>query len=432
MDTQIQMKNIQPTISLFYHPKMKESYLQKAVEVVRGGTGQPQFMNNNVVIQRHFNRFGELGITLEDARNCANFGCVGTGVAGKGSFVIMEDFPNFVKPIEFTLYNGWDPTTKKQISIESGNSEEFQTFEEFYTAFIKQTDYLLKMQRLRSDIGNTVKEWVVPSVFRSAIIDGCLEKGLVEEAGGARYAQTLCIGTGGIDASNCLLAIKHLVYDTKTLTMAQLKEALAANFEGYEDVHRMCIEAPKHGNDIPEVDTLVRRFYRDVHKIYRSYGPDYMGHTAFIDAYSLSFHNYFGGMMGALPNGRKAGVALTDGSVSAMPGTDLEGSTALIKSAAQAVDTVDYASNHFNVKFLPSALEGPAGARTLLSLLKTYFDLGGSHIQFNCVSSDTLKDAQEKPQNYKDLVVRVAGFSAYFTRLDKGVQNEIIKRTEYN
>lgn len=135
--------------------------------------------------------------------------------------------------------------------------------------------------------------------------------------------------------------------------------------------------------------------------------------------------------MGALPNGRKAGVALTDGSVSAMPGTDHEGITALIKSGAEAIDTVRYGANHFNVKFNPSVIEGPAGARTLVSLIKTYCDFGGSHIQFNCVSSDTLKDAQCKPQEYADLVVRVAGFSAYFTRLDKGVQNEIIKRTEY-
>ena len=213
--------------------------------------------------------------------------------------------------------------------------------------------------------------------------------------------------------------------------MKELKDALAANFNGYEEIQKMCYEAPKHGNDIPEVDTFVRQLYRDIKKMYRSKGKDYLNHTPFMDAYSLSFHNYFGAMMGALPTGRKAGIALTDGSVSAMPGTDVEGSTALIKSAAQAIDTVDYASNHLNFKFLPSALEGPAGARTLLSLVKTYFDLGGSHIQFNCVSSETLKDAQQNPQNYKDLVVRVAGFSAYFTRLDKGVQNEIIKRTEY-
>ena len=235
-----------------------------------------------------------------------------------------------------------------------------------------------------------------------------------------------------MDAANSLYAVKHLVYDTQKLTMTQLKEALAVNFEGHEAIEKMCYEAPKHGNDIPDVDNLVRRFFRDVERIYRSHGPDYFGYEAHMDPFSLSFHNYFAPMTGALPNGRRKGVALTDASVSAMPGTDVNGSTALLKSAAQAIDTIRNNCNHMNMKFLPAALEGPAGTRMLLSLIKTYFDLGGGHVQFNCVSSETLRSAQAAPQNYKDLVVRVAGFSAYFTRLDKGVQNEIIKRTQYN
>lgn len=431
LECQLQMRNIQPTISLFYTPKMKDEYLQKAIEVIRDGSGQPQFMNNAVVVERHLNRFGECGITIEDARNCANYGCVGTGVCGKGSFVTFDPFPNLVKPVELALNNGLDPVTRKQVGPETGNPEDFATYEEFHAAFMAQMDAMMEIMRRHGDVGNTAKEWTVPSVFRSCLLDGCLESGLYEEAGGPRYSQTLCITTGGIDTANSLLAIKHLVYDTKQVSMAKLREALAANFKGYEDIQKLCYEAPKHGNDNPEVDAFVRQLYRDIKKIYRSKGKDYLNHTPFMDAYSLSFHNYFGALMGALPTGRNAGIALTDGSVSAMPGTDVEGSTALIKSAAQAIDTVDYASNHFNFKFLPQALEGPQGARTLLSLVKTYFDLGGCHIQFNCVSSDTLKNAQVTPQDYKDLVVRVAGFSAYFTRLDKGVQNEIIKRTEY-
>lgn len=431
LECQLQMRNIQPTLSLFYTPKMKDEYLHKAIEVIRDGSGQPQFMNNTVVVERHMNRFGECGITLEDARNCANYGCVGTGVCGKGSFVTFDPFPNLVKPVELALNNGLDPVTRKQVGPETGEPDRFTTYEEFHAAFLKQMDFMLGVMRAHGDLGNTAKEWTVPSVFRSCLIDGCLESGLYEEAGGPRYGQTLCITTGGIDTANSLLAVKHLVYDTKAVTMTRLREALAADFAGFEDVRKMCRDAPKHGNDRPEVDAFVRRLYRDIKRMYRAKGRDYLNHTAFMDAYSLSFHNYFGALMGALPTGRKAGQALTDGSVSAMPGTDVEGSTALIKSAAQALDTVDYASNHLNFKFLPSALEGPAGARTLLSLVRTYFDLGGSHIQFNCVGSETLKEAQARPQDHKNLVVRVAGFSAYFTRLDQGVQNEIIKRTEY-
>ncbi len=432
LECQLQMRNIQPTITLFYTPKTREDILQKAIEVIRDGSGQPQFINNDVVVQRHLNRFGECGITIEDARNCANYGCVGTGVCGKGSFVTFDPFPNLVKPVELALYNGFDPVTKKQVGPETGDPKTFATFEEFYAAYMKQMDFMMCIMRQHSGVGGMAKEWTVPSVFRSCLIDGCLESGLYEEAGGPRYSQTLCITTGGIDTANSLLAIKHLVFDTKAITMEHLLNALSANFVGYEDVQKMCYEAPKHGNDHPETQNFVKKVYREIKALYRSKGTDFLGHKAFMDAYSLSFHNYFGALMGALPTGRKAGIALTDGSVSAMPGTDVEGSTALIKSAAQAIDTIDYASNHFNFKFLPSALEGPAGARLLLNLVKVYFDLGGCHIQFNCVSSETLRDAQANPQNYKDLVVRVAGFSAYYTRLDKGVQDEIIKRTEYN
>ncbi|MEF2145096.1 MAG: glycyl radical protein [Desulfovibrionaceae bacterium] len=433
LDVQIQMKNIQPTLSLFYHPKMKESYLMKVVECIRGGSGQPQILNNTVVVQRHLARFGlyEGGISLEDARNCGNFGCVSTGVCGKGSYLLQENHPCLAKFIELTLHNGKDPFTKKDVGLKTGEAAEFKSFDDFYDAYKKQLAYFFKLSMRHSDLGNMARLQVVPSIFRSSLYDGCLEKGICEEAGGPRYAQSLCITTGGIDAANSLLAIKHLVYDEKKLTMDQLLEALNANFEGYEDIRKMCFDAPKHGNDVPEVEAFVRQYYKDVDAIHSEQSVDFLGHAPVIDAYSLSYHNYFGAFMGAIPTGRKAGMALTDGSVSAMPGTDTEGSTALLKSAAQCIDTVHFGSNHFNMKFVPAALEGPRGARMLLSLIKTYCDLGGSHIQFNCVSSETLQEAQDNPQDYKDLVVRVAGFSAYFTRLDKGVQNEIIKRTEY-
>ncbi len=433
MDCQIAMKNIQPTLALFYHPKMKESYLKKAVEVIRNGTGQPQFMNNTVVVQRHLSRFASRGITLEEARkNCVIFGCVGTGQQGQGSYVTFEGQPNLPKIVELMLNDGWDPHTKKQVSIKVGNPESFETFEQLYEAFKEHLTYCLMLQRRITDLGNMTREEVAPSIFRSSVIEGCIEKGLFEEQGGPKYAQSLCITTGGVDAANSLYAIKHLVYDTKQLTMEQLLTALKVNFQGYEDIQKMCYEAPKHGNDYPEVDVFVRRFFVDLEKTYRAQGTDYFEYEPRMDAFSLSFHNYFAPMTGALPNGKRKGEPMTDASVSAMPGTDVEGITALIKSAAQAIDTVRFNANHLNVKFLPSALAGPTGARTLLNLVKTYFDLGGSHIQFNCVDTDTLCDAQKNPQNYKELVVRVAGFSAYFTRLDRGVQNEIIKRTQYS
>lgn len=433
LETQIRVRGIQPTLTLMYHPKLKQSYLNKVVECIRGGSGQPQIINNEVVVQRNLARFAQYpeGITLEDARNTGNYGCVSTGICGKGTFINQEDQPCLAKVVELMLNNGKDPRTRKIVGLETGDPCDFKDFEEMYAAVKAQLKHLFTITHNHSQLGEMARLQVAPSIFRSVLYDGCIERGLCEEAGGPRYHQTNAIMTAGIDAANSLLAIKHLVFDTKKISMPQLLEALKANFEGYEDIRKMCFEAPKHGNDYPEIESFVQRFYQDVDEIHNSVGTDSFGHRVALDAYSLSYHNYFGAMMGALPNGRKAGAALTDGSVSAMPGTDHEGITALIKSGAESLDTVRYGANHFNVKFLPQALEGPQGARNLLALIKTYCDYGGSHIQFNCVNSQTLQNAQDMPEEYKNLVVRVAGFSAYFTRLDRGVQNEIIKRTEY-
>lgn len=433
LEVQCEIKNPQPTLTLFYHPKLKDSYMKRVVECIKVGGGQPQILNNNVVVQRHLARFSgyEGGISLAEARNCGNIGCVTTGVAGKSSYLFQENHPSLPKLIELVLNNGMDPITHYQIGAETGCPSTFETFDDLYSAYKTQLAHMFKISMAHSDLGNMARLQIVPSVFRSAMYDGCIEKGACEEAGAVKFPQSLCITTGGVDAANSLLAIKHLVYDTKKLTMKELGEALYVNFEGHDEIRKMCLDAPKHGNDDSDVQAFVKQYYRDVDRIHRATGKDFLGREPMIDAYSLSYHNYFGALMGALPTGRKAGKALTDGSVSAMPGTDTMGVTALIKSGAEAIDTVAYSSNHFNVKFLPSALEGPNGYRTLAALIKTYCDYGGSHIQFNCVSSETLSEAKETPQEYRDLTVRVAGFTAYFTRLDEGVQDEIIKRTEY-
>lgn len=432
MVAQAKLKSIQPSLALFWNPMMEISYLMKAVDVVRTGIGQPQFMNTNVAVQRSMIRFAHRGITLQDARDTVNFGCVATGVgSGKGSYSGGEDSINIAKFVELAMYNGWDPTTKKQLGPKTGEMEEFADIEEFYSAVYKQMAAGMKVQRLHSNLVDSVREHVTPGVFRSALHTGCIENASTEESGGHLYPQGVAISACGVDAGNALNTIKKLIYDEKILTPAQLKAALEADFVGYEDVQKMCLDAPKYGNGDAEADKYVQRVYADLSTLHGLYGPDYFGNPAHPDAYSLSFHDLYGAQMNAYPTGRKKGKAFTDGSVSAMPGTDKEGPTALVKSAAHAIDTTWYDSNHFNMKFLPSALEGAKGGRMLIDLLKTYFDEGGSHIQFNCVSRDTLLDARENPENYKDLVVRVAGFSAFFTRLDGGVQEEIIKRTEY-
>jgi len=433
LDTQIELCNIQPTITVLYHDNLKEDFLLKAMDLERTGLGQPQWMNNDVVIKRLLVRHAKRGITIEDARNCINMSCVGTGVAGKTAFIRENATFNLAKCFELALNNGVDPETKKQIGAKTGDPNLFAGFEDLFAAYSAQVRHMFAAIRPYGSLANKALGNTVPSPLRSAMYHGCLERGRHEFDNGPDYYLYYTISTAGVDTANSLMAMKHLVYDTKALTMQNMLDALKADFKGHEDIQRMCINAPKHGNDEEEMNALVRRVYDDAMEIYHGIDENYYGdNIGNIEAYSLSIHNYFGMLTGALPSGRNKGTPLTDASVSATPGTDKNGPLALIKSAAQALDTVKYGSNHFNMKFHPSAVQGIAGARKLLSLVKSYMDMGGSHIQFNIVSSETLKKAQECPDDYKALTVRVAGFSAYYTRLHKGVQDELIARTELN
>ncbi|WP_434510718.1 glycyl radical protein [Desulfitobacterium sp. AusDCA] len=428
-DAHIDLKNIQPPLALFWHPNLKEDFLFKAVEVVKTGVGHPQFMNAPLAVTREMDRYREEGCSLEEARRVAIFGCVGTDVAGCTSHPV-EGECCIGKAFELAFNNGVDPLTGVQVGPQTGDPEKFKSFDELFEAFSKQVDFAVTTTRRLGRIGNMFQAEHLPLPMRSIFTGGCLESGKDCWNDGAKYTADLYINVGTIDAANSLMAVKELCYEDEKLTIAQLKKALAANFEGYEEIQKMCLDATKHGNDIEKMNKFVRQCYDVVWEAYYKAGRNFCGKRGKPEAYSNSLHNLFGAVIGALPTGRKAGIALTDGSVSAMPGTDVNGPTALANSAAKALDTVKFNSNHFNMKFSPSALEGPRGVRNLLTLIKTYMDQGGSHIQFNVVSSNTLRDAKLHPEKYKDLVVRVAGFSAYFTRLDPGVQDEIIKRTE--
>lgn len=429
LDAQIAMKNIQPTFALMYHNNLKEDFLVKALDLVRTGLGQPQFMNVNVMTQRLMDVNAEHGITLAEARRGGCAGCVTGAVVDKTTHN-LEGTICVAKPLELALNDGKDPLTGLQIGPKTGNPESFETFEELYDAFFKHLEYGNDIARKHGRIGCMLVEKSLPILLRSVLTDGCIESGKDVWAGGAKYNTSVYIANGAVDAANSLAAVKHLVFDEKKLTMRELLDALEANFEGHEKVQKMCLAAPKHGNDDEEMTALVRKVWDDHVVCYHKAGPCYMGTKGKPDAYSKSLHNQAGAVMGALPNGREARIAITDGSVSAMPGTDVNGPTALANSAAQAQDAMKFTSTHLNMKFHPSSTEGAAGTRNLLAVLKTFMDQNGSHIQFNSVDTQTLKKAQAEPEKYRDLVIRVAGFSAYYTCLDKGIQDEIIKRTE--
>jgi len=262
-------------------------------------------------------------------------------------------------------------------------------------------------------------------------MDDCIERGKDLQSGGAKYSNDALLPIGTVDLGNSLAAIKRLVFEEKRFTIKELKTALEADFEGdgYSEIGLLCQQAPKYGNDDDYADSTVERCYTVFAREHLKY-RDSLGNIAHPESYTVTNHNAMGLRCGALPSGRKAGLPFADATTSAYPGTDVKGPTALVKSATKVMDVGEWGSNHTNMKFHPSVLAGLQGARNLLALIKTYCELGGKHIQFNCVSNETLRDAQLHPEKYRDLVVRVAGFSAYFIHLDKTVQDEIIKRTE--
>ena len=431
LDAQIAMKLPQPPLTCMYHDKLKGAFLEKVLDCIGTGIGMPQFVNGDVAVTRALNLFGG-NISLEKARRSAVGACVGTYIPYESGHPV-EGQPNLAKVIELTLNNGKDTLTGMQVGPTTGDPEKFKDFEELYAAFDKQLEFCQATLRHHAFIGNILCAEFLPCTWRSILTVGCIERGTEVWNGGANYYTTAHITVGGVDAANSLMAVKKLVYDDKKLTMAELKKALAANFEGeYERVRKMCFDAPKHGNDIPEVNALVHRVYDSNFEAFQQVGGNYISKDikSAPDAYTKSIHNYFGLMTGALPTGKKAKVALTDGSVSAMPGTDTHGPTALAVSAAKGIDAVKYTSSHMNMKLPPDTLKNRKGRETVLNLLKTYMDLGGGHIQFSVLDTKILRDAQKHPENYRDLVVRVAGFSAFFTALHPGVQDEIIARTE--
>jgi len=427
IEAQKQILVPEPLLACMYHNKLSNQFLNKCVELIRTGVGQPSFHSQEVAMKRRW--FCESG-PIEDIRDQAVAGCVQSLIPGKTDGHWEARF-SLIKPLEFALFQGVDVKTGKQYGPKTGDPTQCKTFEEFYALVLEQLDYWTDLCRDISIIDwQRIEEY--PNTLTSVITHDCLEKGLAMVQGGARYAfgDGLCI-VGGVDCTNSLAVIKKLVFDDKVCTMQTMLDALKADWEGYDDLRKQALDVDKYGNDIDWVDDIGRKYHADFADFhYRK--PDYLGRNAIQpSAYSVTTHAPLGRGLCATPDGRKAGKTLTDATLSATPGTDKNGPTALIKSAAKLIDPVVWGSTHFNVKFHPQTLEGPEGARNFLQLLKTYMDLGGYHIQFNCVSIDDLKDAQVNPDAHKDLIVRVAGFSAFFINLVPQIQDEIISRTEH-
>lgn len=386
--------------------------------------GFPSVFNTDAVIEELLSQ----GKSLEDARCGGTSGCVEVGCFGKEAY-ILTGYLNLVKILEITLNNGVDPRAGKKLGIETGNPVHFKSLDELLKAFKKQLRHFVNIKIRGNNIIEKLYAEYMPAPFMSIIIDDCIKKAKDYNAGGARYNTRYIQGVGIGTITDCLASIQYHVFDKKNLTMEKLLEILRVNFEGYEKERQLFInKTPKYGNDDDYADSIMLKvfnsFYEEVNGRKTMCGGTYR-----IEMLPTTCHVYFGSVTGATPDGRKAGQPLSEG-ISPVQGADKNGPTAVIKSAAK-MNHLKTGGTLLNQKFTPQILQGEEGLRKLKDLIRTYFKLGGHHIQFNVVSADTLRDAQRNPEKYKNLIVRVAGYSNYFNNLNKGLQDEIIARTEH-
>lgn len=461
----------QPSLSIRVWNGSPHELLIKAAELTRTGIGLPAYYNDEVIIPSLLS----CGLTIEDARDYNIIGCVEPQKAGKTEGWHDAAFFNMCRPLELVFHNGRDKGV--QVGPQTGEVEDMKTFEEFYRAYKIQMDYAIKLLVNADNAIDMAHAERCPLPFLSSMVDDCMKSGKTVQEGGAVYNFTGPQGFGVANMADSLYAVKALVYDEKKLTMKELKQALVTNYgKGLngEDIAAMTAEVandmkaegkqvganeitailksvvaavespevkaegdrvlamienvPKFGNDIPEVDAFARDVaYTYTKPLLRYHNP--RGGQFQAGLYPVSANVPLGAQTGATPDGRLAYQPVADG-VSPSAGKDVHGPTA----AANSVSKLDHgiASNGtlFNQKFHPSALSGRRGLENFVGLIQSYFDQKGSHMQFNVVSRETLLDAQEHPEQYKHLVVRVAGYSALFTSLSKSLQDDIIRRTE--
>lgn len=420
-----EMQLLQPSTNIQLSQKSPDLFLRRACEIIRKGWGQPSVFNSELVVAELLRQ----GKSLEDAREGGTSGCVETGAFGKEAYILTGYF-NLVKVLEVTLHNGQDPKSGKQIGIASGDPRTFTNYDELFAAFRKQLHHFIEIKIKGNQIIEQLYATTMPAPFLSLIIDDCITRGMDYNAGGARYNTSYLQGVGIGSITDSLTSLKYNIFDRKNISMNTLLAVLADNFRGEPEIYQLLKnQTPKYGNDNDYADTVMQEvfaaFYEEVEGRSNTKGGKYC-----INMLPTTCHVYFGSVVGATPDGRKAGEPLSEG-ISPVQGADRDGPTAVIKSAAK-MDQVKTGGTLLNQKFTPSLLEEEKGLESLAHLIRAYFKLGGHHIQFNVVKADTLRAAQQNPEDYQNLIVRVAGYSDYFNNLSKTLQDEIISRTEHS
>ena len=416
-----------PTLSIRWHKNISREFAMKGAELCALGLGYPAWFGDKASIDYLVN----MGASLEEARDYALAGCVLHVIPHKTA-TTWPTVVNIPKILEITLHNGVDPRLGTQVGPKTGDFERLTTFDALRDALKDQIRYFLGYSTNYLNKVRLFRAANMPDIFVSCFFDDCIKRGRSVIDGGSHYQQgsMYMLPIGVVDVGDSLAALKKYVYEERTLSGKELLEAMDANFQGKEEIRRRLLDAPKYGNDDDYVDEIVRDLYdwlcEITGEIETAYGSRYG--TA---PHNLSFHGAFGQRVGALPSGRLAGVSLADGAVSACQGADRSGPTALINSAGK-INQVPLFGTLFNMKFHPSALKTKEDLSKFLALIGTYLDdYGGKHIQFNVIDRKTLLDAQAHPDGYRNLVVRVAGYSALWVELSRSIQNEIIARTEH-
>lgn len=423
LDVMDEMKLVQPSSNVQISRKTPQKFLKRACEISRKGWGQPAFYNTEAIIQELLNA----GKTIEDARLGGTSGCVETGCFGKEAYV-LTGYMNLPKILELTLNNGFDKYTGKQVGIETGDPRDFKTYEELFEAYKKQLHYMVDVKVRGNAIIERICAEHMPCPLMSSIVDDCIAKGKDYQRGGARYNTRYIQGVGIGTITDSLSAIKYNVYDNEKFSMDTLLKAMEANFEGYEaELNMVKNKTPKYGNDDDYADDIMKEVFNLYHGEVTG-RPTVNGGEYRVDMLPTTCHVYFGEVMGASPNGRLAEKPVSEG-ISPEKGGDTNGPTAVIKSCAK-MDHLITGGTLLNQRFAPSVVQGEEGLDNMANLIRAYFNMDGHHIQFNVFDKNVLLAAQKNPDEYKDLIVRVAGYSDHFNNLSRALQDEIIGRTE--
>ena len=423
LDCMDEMKLLQPSSNVQISKKTPRKFLKRACEISRKGWGQPAFYNTEAIIQELLNA----GKSIEDARMGGTSGCVETGAFGNEAYILTGYF-NLPKILELTLYNGYDNVSKKQLGLQLGFAKDFKSYDELFEAYKKQIEYFIDIKIKGSNVIEEIYARYMPVPFLSIITNDCISTGKDYNAGGARYNTNYIQGVGIGTITDSLAAIKYNVFDKNKFTMDELMEALEHNFEGYEIIKNLVSnKTPKYGNDDDYADDIMQ----DVFNFYQrtiTGRPNMKGGHYRVNMLPTTCHVYFGEVMMASPDGRLAMKPVSEG-ISPSKNGDINGPTAVIKSASK-MDHLRTGGTLLNQKFTPGVVAGENGLDQMANLVRAYFDMDGHHIQFNVIDRQTLINAQNNPEEYKHLIVRVAGYSDHFRNLSKALQDEIIERTE--